>query len=295
MKNQPFFNLYIIPCMVLALAAVFLRFWAAPEQEKLPTDHANTTQYLEVSSFRDSPDGEWATSDLIATRIDSAITQNGDAVILQAALQIYSVDGELNFENSALYGVDRTSRVNVSGLGNTARAGQFYPAPHLKPQPFTLWDAMFIGPREVIYDHAETINGLQVYVFNFKAAGLDESNGYSYLPLVPEVYQAQTDGQGTLWIEPVSGVVVDYQDEGVSYFVDPQTGKRVADFNKWSEYYSPETKASQFQIALMERQRILALEFWLPAVLLVIGSAWFLIGLYSEIRKKKQIEGGKAL
>jgi hypothetical protein len=294
MKNRSFLNFYVLPAFLLVSAAAFLHFWAAPEFEKLPADYANTTQYLEVANFRDSPNGDWTTSDLIATRIDSAITQNGDVVIIQAALQIYFVDGDLNFENSALYGVDRRTRLNVSGLGDTARTGHFYYEPHLKKQPFTLWDPMFIGPREAIFDREETVNGLLVYVFNFKAAGLDESAGYSYLPLVPETYQAQTDGKGTLWVEPVSGMVVDYQDEGVSYFVDPQTGNRVADFNKWSEQYSPETKTRQFQLAQMERQRILALEFWLPAVLFTTGTAWFLIGLFSE-KRKKRVEGGKAV
>ncbi len=293
MKNRSFLNFYILPAFLLAIAAAFLRFWAAPELERLPADYANTTQYLEVSSFRDSPNGDWATSDLIATRIDSAITQNGDAVIIQSALQIYSVDGDLNFENSALYGVDRRTLQNVSGLGDTARTGQFYYEPNLKIQPFSLWDAMFIGPREAIFDHAETVNGLLVYVFKFKTTDLDESAGYNYLSLVPETYLAQTDGQGTLWIEPVSGVVVDYQDEGVSYFVDPQTGKRVADFNKWSEQYSPETKTSQIQLAQREWQRIQSLESWLPAVLFTTGTAWFLTGLFSEKRKKKRVEGGK--
>jgi hypothetical protein len=294
MKNRSFFSLYFLPAFVLVLAAALVRFWAAPELERLPLDYLNTTHYLEQSSFRNSPNGVWVKSDLTSTRIDSAITQNGDAVIIQSALQIYMAAGGLNFENSALYGVDRRTRLNVSGLGDISRAGQFYPAPHLGQQPFTLWDAMFIGPREAVFDHAETLDGMTVSVFNYKATRLDETAGYSYLALVPETYLVHTDGQGTLWIEPLSGVVVDYQDEGVSYFVDPQTGKRVADFNKWSEHYSPETKTSQIQLALMERQRIQALEVWLPVVLFTTGAVWFLIGLFSE-KRKKQVAGGKAV
>ncbi len=92
---------------------------------------------------------------------------------------------------------------------------------------------------------------------------------------MPERYLAYTDGQGALWVEPVSGTVVDYEEEGVSYFVDLATGARAADFHQWSDRYTPETREAQLALARAARLRLLMLETWLPGALVIAG----LVGL----------------
>ena len=116
---------------------------------------------------------------------------------------------------------------------------------------------MFIGPCVATFDHVETQAGLAVYVFRFSATGLDETAGYSYLPDVPERYAARRSGQGMLWVEPVSGIVVNYAEQGLSYFADPTTGKQVAEFHRWHNYYTPEIQTAQLRLASEARLRIL--------------------------------------
>ncbi len=74
------------------------------------------------------------------------------------------------------------------------------------------------------------MGGLQIYVFSFTATGMDESGGYCYLAEVPELYLAHTDGQGTIWVEPLSGTVVDYEDSGVTILLTRRmgTGSRIS-------------------------------------------------------------------
>jgi hypothetical protein len=74
-------------------------------------------------------------------------------------------------------------------------------------------------------------------------------------------------------------------DSGVSYFVDPSTSARVADFNKWNERYTSETQKAQIKLARHARLSILALEAWLPGGFLLVGL--FIPGL-SLIRRKKK-------
>jgi hypothetical protein len=73
-------------------------------------------------------------------------------------------------------------------------------------------------------------------------------------------------------------------DSGVSYFFDPSTSTHVADFNKWNERYTPETRATQIKLARAARLRILALEVWLPAALLLVGLLF--LGLFLFQRRK---------
>jgi hypothetical protein len=131
---------------------------------------------------------------------------------------------------------------------------------------------------------------MEVYVFTFSGKGMDETGGYSYLPGVPGHYLVHTDGQGTIWVEPLSGIVVDYKDSGVSYFVNPTTNARVADFNQWDERYTPDTRTTQIKMASSARVRILALEVWLPAGMVLIG---VLVPGLLMIGKKKTRKPGK--
>jgi hypothetical protein len=83
---------------------------------------------------------------------------------------------------------------------------------------------------------------------------------------------------------------VDYKDSGVSYFVNPTTNARVADFNQWDERYTPDTRTTQIKMASSARVRIQALEVWLPAGMVLIG---VLVPGLLMIGKKKTRKPGK--
>jgi hypothetical protein len=267
---KPISKYFLIALAFLALA-VLLRYWIAPLSERLPADYYNEAALSEVNKFRDAPAGEWQENTLNTQRVDQVITNSGQAAIIVGALHVYYTSGAVNFEVTSLYGVDRRTRLNLTGYGSVNRTGQYLFPPHVQPIEYPIWDPMFVGLRQASFDHVENMDGLQVYVFTFSGTGMDETAGYSYLPDVPEHYLAHTDGEGTIWVEPLSGIVVDYADSGVSYFVDPVSGVRIADFNQWTERYTPETKAAQVNLARLARLRILALEVWLPGGLLLVG------------------------
>jgi hypothetical protein len=276
-------NFIFIALGFLVLAAV-VHYWIVPLTESLPTAYSNTTILSEEDNFRNSPIGAWETSILNTTRVDQTVTTSGQAAIIEGSLHVYYASGAVNFEVSNLYGVDRRTRLNLTGYGDVNRTGQYLFPPHVQRGKYPIWDPIFIGLRQATFVRDDTVDGLQVYIFSFSASGMDETSGYSYLADVPEHYLAHTDGEGTIWVEPLSGIVVDYMDSGVSYFFDPATGKRVADFNKWNERFTPETRAAQLKLAFTAHMRILALEVWLPASLLL--ASLFFAGM-ALIQKKK--------
>ena len=276
---------HVFIILAFLILAGLLRFWIAPALELLPSDYTNATALSEVDKFRDSPTGEWQASTLNTQRVDQTITNSDQTAIIEGALHVYYATGAVNFEVTSLYGVDRRTLLNLAGYGSVNRTGQYLFPPHVQPGEYQIWDPMFVGLRQATFERTEIIEGLQVYVFSFSGSGMDETTGYSYLPDVPEHYLVHTDGEGTSWVEPLSGFVVDYMDSGVSYFVDPSTGARLADFNQWDERYTPETRTAQIALARSARLRILALEDWLPGGLLLVGL--FFLGWFLFQRKKK--------
>jgi hypothetical protein len=279
MTLRQHFLLRNLPIAVgLWLLAAITRWWIAPHLMRLPADYAAETFYQAQSRSRQTPDGEWENTPMIARRVDQALIVAGDTAILQGGFHWATEKGQVLFESAGIYGVDRRKRTNVSGYGNVNRTGLYLFPPHLQRTTYSFWDPMYIGPRVATFDRTDTLDGLPVYIFRFKVRNLDETPGYSYLPDVPERFKAYTDGQGTLWIEPLTGTIVDYQDQGTSYFFDARTAKRVADLFVWSEHMMPQTKAAQWKLAVAARRRTLALEVWLPAALLLGGLMYLALG-----------------
>ncbi|MHC1740611.1 MAG: porin PorA family protein [Anaerolineaceae bacterium] len=265
------FGRYALIPLIFVFLAVLLRYSIAPLLERLPANYSNRVALSEEAQFRDSPSAEWQASTLDTVRVDQTITNTSRISIIEGALHVYFTSGAVNFEVTNLYGVDRNTRQNVSGYGDVSRTGQYLFSPHVQKGAYPVWDPFFVGLRMATFDHVEKINGLQVYVFKFAGIGMDETAGYDYLSGVPEKYFVHTDGEGTIWVEPLSGAIVDYQDSGVSYFVDPASGKRVADFNKWTEKFTPDTLTAQIARAHSSRTSILVLEDYLPAGLILVG------------------------
>jgi len=269
----------LIPVFGLWLLAAAQHFWIAPHLLQLPADYADETRYATKSRLRGTPDGDWEEADLIGRRVDQTLVAAAEHSIIQGSLHWTTADGLAAFESSGIYGVDRQTRMNLPGYGDSRRDGQFLFPPHTEARTYRYWDPQFIGARMASFAHSDALEGLPVYLFHFRVQGLDESAGFAHLPDVPERYRAHTEGEGTLWVEPTSGLVVDYEERGTSYFVEPGTGKRIADLYVWSDSYTPQTKAAKLRQGAAARRRIQLLELGLPLGLLFAGCACLVFGL----------------
>jgi len=249
----------------LWVAAALLRWCAVPAFERLPADYVAETSYTDRSHSHQTPESPDEVSENVVRRRDQTLTSGATHAVIQGDAHWLTKAGTLIFESLNTYGVDRRTRQNLAGFGNQDRQGQYLFPSHTAKTNYGLWDPMYGGPGIATFDRVETFRGLQVYVFNFRVEKLDETAGYSSLPDVPEKYRAVTDGKGQHWIEPVSGVIVDHVDTGVSYFVEPATGRRVGEpIHQWEARFTPETVERQFQLATTTRRQMFALGVWVP-------------------------------
>ncbi len=262
----------------LWLVAGVTRFWIAPQMTQLPADYTEETSYVARGRYRDTPDGAWEKFDLVVRRVDQTLVASTDHAIIQGDTHWTTNTGEVTYESAGIYGVDPRTRTNLSGYGNVQRTGQFLFPPHVRRATYRLWDPFYSGARTATFSHAATLQGLPVYVFNCHVNALDDTPAYAFLRDVPERYRAYSTGTGKAWVEQVSGIVIDFEDTGKSYF-GAATGKPAADFYFWSARYTPQTKSAQIQRARSARLRLLTLENWLPSALLLAGLGTLALGL----------------
>ncbi|MFM9438374.1 hypothetical protein ACFDR9_005480 [Janthinobacterium sp. CG_23.3] len=263
-------------CWPLAAAQYF---YIAPQLLRIPADYASETSFDASTRARAHADAEWTSSSLVARRVDQALVSSAGHAIIQGDMHWTNKAGVVEYESSAIFGVDRHTRRNLPGYGGAVRGGQFLFPRHADAKNFDYWDTQFIGLCRATFERALEMDGVLVHMYHIGATGLDETDGYSHLPDVPERFRVHTDFAGTLWLEPDSGVVVDYQEEGISYLVEPAGGARLADVYAWKDRFTAAAKSAKMRVAVAERRRGRALEVWVPAALLLAGAAAVLHGL----------------
>lgn len=278
------------PALLLLILAGLIRFVLFERWHMLPENYGHDLEYTAESQIRERVDGQLSPSSVYVRQVAQTLTVTGHVAIIQSNLYWYSDTDHVIFQSNGLYGVDRNTYMNLSGYGDVSRSGQFLFPPGIQKGSFPYWDAMFIGPRQAEFSGVRTLDGLKLYEFHFTGTDMDETRGYSGLPDVPEHYRVLTSGSGTLWIEPITGILVDYEETGISYYVDPVTKRKVTELFVWSDTFTPETRTAQVGLAHSNRAQFLIFEFWLPVLLLVAGLFWFLAGLFfgSRIKKKDQ-------
>jgi hypothetical protein len=273
---------YGLGAATAVLIAALLPTWAAPAFEQMPDEYVAEVSYTAQLQSRQTPWSAAEAFDSVVRRRDQTMTSEGGHSVIQGDAHWLTPAGAVIFETFNLYGVDRRTRQNLAGYGGQDRAGQYLFPPHTEAKQYAFWDPIYAGPYVATFDRAEEFHGVDVYAFNTSADGIDETAGYASLPDVPQKYGALTFGKGRLWVEPVSGVVVDHEDSGASYFVERATGRRVGEpMNRWHARYTPQTIDAQLRLATDTRWRMRALELWLPLAFAAAAIASIAAGIRS--------------
>jgi signal transduction histidine kinase len=99
---------------------------------------------------------------------------------------------------------------------------QFGFKPGVQKQNYDFIQPMVFADVPLVYQHTDTVNGLEVYVFNAQTHNLDIT-GTS--PLYPGV-QILSNSNSTFWIEPTTGDLIKFEKSWIDYQV--QNNKTIA-------------------------------------------------------------------
>ncbi|GAB2510576.1 porin PorA family protein [Lysobacter humi (ex Lee et al. 2017)] len=276
-------TLWIPAGLALLLVAALWLVLVGPSVGRLGSGFQSRYDFDAKARSRDSVDGPWTSLRLIGRRVDAMLVATDERMVLQSDVIWALGDGSLLFENAGVYAVDRRTRRNLPGLGSSSRTGQFMFPPNVRRRDYMLWDAQFMGPRTMRFRRREVLGGLTAYRFDFEVRAIDETQGYRHLADVPERYRAHTDGHGRLWVEPRSGLILDYVEHGLSFFARPD-GSAASAFFEWDARFTAATRAAQVARAATARRRMLLAGIVLPAATAAFGLALLAAGLLMRRR-----------
>jgi hypothetical protein len=261
-------------CFLLAVPV--WRFWVVPELLKLPADYSINFQLLSTEEMRYAIHDEWSEKNLLNGIIDiSASRVVNDKLFLDGVFHVEYLNGELSYETKENHVVNRGSRRTDDG------SYFLFPQELNEVDEYSVRFPGWSFPITMVFKGTEVVKGLEVMKFEsiIQAANLTDS--FIFLDTVPETYGVETDARGQFWVEPISGVLVNYREEGENYYVEREFDSRVQAFSNFSNKFSDDTIANQVRLAQNEKQKIHLYERWVPVLLSLLSFA-FLIALFAS-------------
>lgn len=194
---------FTIAGLVLVIFALVWLLVLFPIMAKMPADYEQTYKF--EGSIKQL-NAQTMSLDEIPTNVDRILTATGTqdgVLLLQQDINIYHAQaGVLLTSTSDIYGLDRSTRENVSGYGNMDRTGQFTFPAGVEQKTYSFWSssAMTVLPANFVSE--ETYHGITVY--NFKIASSDMPAGTMEGTGAPLTMDCLTE----IKVEPTSGVPV---------------------------------------------------------------------------------------
>ena len=267
-------GLVLVVFSLVWLLAIF------PAMAKMPTDYEREYTF---EGFIKQLNSETMSLDEIPTNVVRLLTATGtqdDVLLLKQEVNFYHAQaGILLTSSSEVYGLDRTTRENVSGYGDMDRSGQFTFPAGVEQKTYTFWSSSAMTTLPANFVSEETFQGITVYNFKIDSENLDAGTmeGTGLLQTMDVLTEIK--------VEPVSGVPV-YTASTTTVKAPLLPGDPIPIYVNYFAFTS-ETTDGMVDTATSARSMILwatVYGFW---IVIGVGAALIVVGVVMAIRTKE--------
>ncbi len=260
----------------VATAAIPLWIWVvAPRILALPVDFSFTADIISVDDFYDEARDAYVGGVYSKTTYTyETVSSNNGVSIIRNQFDVRTQDDEPIFSVSRDYGIDRVSGAHMPGFGDRARTGYLFAPRGVNPEDtFTYWHVNYDGPALMRYAGEERLYGLRTLRFQtrYDEVRIDQTANLGHLPGVGTTRGVELDPHLTLWIEPLTGRLVKYQDDTVAYYYDLATGERLHPWNHFTNTFNERSVELIAKAVASERTKAQILAWYVPALLALLA------------------------
>jgi len=266
---------------------LFVPIWflvVAPELTKLPADFSYKALVLSQDNFYD-PEKQAFSGETVSNteHFFHVIGKQNGVLLIENLFKVQKSDGEEIFSVKRFYGIDPKTRKHVPGYGGRDREGYLFAPLNLgRGQNFTYWHINYNAPASLKFQGEETIDGLTVY--RYKADyHADQTLELNSLVRSSGDRGINLDINLQLWIEPVTGRKIKYEDKTTAYFYNLTSGERISPWNQFHNQYDETSIRKQVEIAKQEKLKIFLVK---NVVTMALALAAIILLLYSFVIRR---------
>lgn len=247
----------------------------APHLLQLPSDFEFSAQIISVDDFFDESRGDYVGPQFSKTTYsyETLSSENG-VLIISNVFNVRNLRDEPIVHIERKYGIRAKTGEHLPEYGDTRRSGYLFAPRHIEDgRDFTYWHVNYDGPAHMSFVAEEELFGFRVYRYETRYEGvvIDQTDNLGFLPGVGVERGVELEPFLTLWIDPVSGRLIKYEDDTVAYFYDLETGERIAPWNHFSNTFHDESIKENILVASREQLIIVFVEFVAPFLLFVFS------------------------
>lgn len=241
--------------------------FVAPELTKIPDDFTYKASVFSIDNFYDETLQNFTGDTVSNTIFGYGVVGKKDRILLiRNYFSVRKFSGDKIIEMQRWYGIDQKNGKHVLGYGDRDREGYLFAPRHLQlGQGFTYWHINYNTPAEMEFQDVEFIKGLTVYRYATYYHA-DQTEDLNHLPKVPETRGVNLDINLKLWIEPVTGRMIKYEDETIAYYYNISTGERLYLWNKFHNQFNEISIDEQVKTATWEKRKLWVIEKVIPIV-----------------------------
>ncbi|HUT96874.1 MAG TPA: porin PorA family protein [Dehalococcoidales bacterium] len=266
--------------LVLVVFALVWLLAIFPSMAKFPADYE---QEYTFEGFILQLNSETMSLDEIPTNVVRLLTATGtpdDVLLLKQDVNFYHAEaGILLTSSSEVYGLDRTTRENVSGYGDMDRSGQFTFPAGVEQETYAFWSSSSMTTLPANFVSEETFQGITVYNFKIDSENLDagtmEGTG------LPQTMDVLCE----IKVEPVSGIPV-YTASTTTVKVPLMSEDPMPIYVNYFAFTS-ETTDEMVDLAESTSSTILWLSVYGFWIVIAVGAALVVTGVVMAVRNKE--------
>jgi hypothetical protein len=269
--NHVFKHVLLIVALVLAVINFFWIYYIAPAMLQLPSDFTYSANLISYDNFYDPAIQDFIGKTQSHSTFEYHVVGQQPGIILVANhFEVIASTGTPIIQIERQYGVNQITGQHVSGFGDQDRIGYLFAPKHLRPgQNFVYWHVSYNLPAEMHYKETEEINGLTVFHYQ-TTLNPDQTAELDYLPNVGETLGVNLDVVLDLWVEPLTGQLVKYQDKAIGYYYDLGSRQRLQPWNAFSNRFDDASITQQVRLVRQEHTLAILVEYVVPAILALL-------------------------
>lgn len=234
-----------------------------------------------LDNFYDENSQQYTGEERSVAKLQYSFNRNEEGdFIATNVFDVRTVNGEQIVQITRKYGIDPYTGMHVIDAGDKDRSGYLFSPRQLeKGESFTYWHVNYDAPADMHFVSEEKIHGLTVYKYETRYEGIevDQTDNLHHLEGVPEKRGVVLEPYLQLWIEPVTGTLVQYKDETVAYYYDQLTGEKLFPWNKFSNTVKKESVLQHVGRAKFYKAVFYCIDYVVVAVLIAMAVLVFFV------------------